>query len=76
MNEGIICAVEIHRQAMKLVCPQYTKNMFNNRFLFLKIVQTFAVYVRDNDVLFNSIWRDFLNSKSISSKFFASYYDV
>jgi len=76
MNEGIICAVEIHLQAMKLVCPQYTKNMFNNIFLFLKIVQSFDIYIRDNGVLFNSIWSGLLKPESVSSKFFASYYDV
>jgi len=76
MSEGIICAVEIHRQAMKLVCPQYTKNMFNNIFLFLKIIQSFGIYIRDNGVLFNSIWSGLLKPKSVSSKFSVSYCNI
>ena len=57
-------------------CSQYTKNMFSNIFLFLKIVQTFAICIRGNGVLFDNIWHDLLNPKSASSKFSVSYCNI
>jgi len=35
--EGIICAIDIHRQAMKLVCKNYTYYYINYMIIFICI---------------------------------------
>lgn len=71
--ESLVCAVHIHRQAMKFVfIPQYVgfiviRNI--SYFSVLKIVQTFAIEYWTNDVLFNNIWSSLGEPQSVSSRF-------